>query len=263
MKISGLLNQWAVVSCLTLVVGTHVGCSKNPQAEADAVTSLKGMGVLVVKDNNSGLARVVNLSTMRDQSKSSEAVQQAAELLQPGSANFSGLTLTSEDLDAIAGMKSLNELVLNNTNVDDEGLKKLSGLKRLGTLYLVGTAITDDSFETIAKFPELKVLGLGRTNLTKSLAPLARLKKLTWIEISEMKLTDELFRSLGELPALQTVTMLGSEHNPAIVEELKERNDKLQFDISRGSLGGGFQPPNEEAHGHRISRRGGSGRIVS
>ncbi|MFO0911991.1 MAG: hypothetical protein U0795_03465 [Pirellulales bacterium] len=235
-------TAWLVTCGLMMAM---TGCSRSPEAEADAVQQLKALGVLTIKDNNTGFVKVVNLSTLDDPAKTADAVKFAAQLVQPASATFNNLTLSPEDLAAIGSMKTLNELNLTETNVDDAGVQKLSGLKKLGTLYLVGTKITDNSLNTISGFKELKVLGLGRTGLTGSFAPLNGLKKLNWIEISEMKLSDDLLKSLGQLPALQTVTMLDSEHNPKIIDELKATNNKLQFDIVRGSLGGGREEPEE------------------
>jgi tetratricopeptide (TPR) repeat protein len=74
--------------------------------------------------------------------------------------------LSVDDVDAIANLPRLVELVLFNTSISDEGLVKLANLQQLETLRLDGSAITDEGLVHLHGLKKLKHLTLTKTTVT-------------------------------------------------------------------------------------------------
>ena len=73
--------------------------------------------------------------------------------------NLSGSDATDADLKKkLAGLKSLESLLLSGTQITDAGLKELAGLKSLSTLWLNSTQITDAGLKELQQaLPECSI----------------------------------------------------------------------------------------------------------
>lgn len=88
------------------------------------------------------------------------------------------VTLSQQDLFAIASIPSLQNLVFLNCSVADDW-KALRGATRLTSVTLRGMAIDDSFLEAIATIPSIRELDILGTNLTADTAQiLSRLKNL-------------------------------------------------------------------------------------
>lgn len=77
------------------------------------------------------------------------------------------LPITDGDLRHLAGIESLQELMLAYTDITDEGLHHICGLPRLRVLDLWGTRISDEGLRVIAAAAAtLDRLNVGRTAIT-------------------------------------------------------------------------------------------------
>jgi formylglycine-generating enzyme required for sulfatase activity len=94
-----------------------------------------------------------------------------------GSQNLKGTTLGS-----LMALKSLTNLGLTASPVNDEGLAQIAGMPQLLTLDLGQTRITDACLPTLKSFPKLESLQIFQTELTDAalleLASIPTLKKL-------------------------------------------------------------------------------------
>lgn len=80
--------------------------------------------------------------------------------------NLGHTAVTDQQMDAIAKLKNLRVLYLNNTQVTDSGVSQLAPLSELRWLSLVATSVSDNSVETFSKLKNLSTLFLYEAHLT-------------------------------------------------------------------------------------------------
>jgi hypothetical protein len=96
----------------------------------------------------------------------------------------------------------------------DDLMPRLDGMAEVQALFLEGTDITDASLPIIARLPNLESLSIQRGNPGVTDDGLAALKghsKLTDLVI-QTRPTNNGFAALKELPALHSLTIMGSPH---------------------------------------------------
>jgi Leucine Rich repeat len=81
--------------------------------------------------------------------------------------NLSGTHLGDDDLRKIAGMISIEELRLADTDVTDDGIQWIVRLPRLKILSLRGTVISDTGLRMVSQQTSLQELDASDTNATK------------------------------------------------------------------------------------------------
>jgi RNA polymerase sigma factor (sigma-70 family) len=129
--------------------------------------------------------------------------------------------VTDAGLKELAGLKSLQSLILDNNPVTDAGLDELAGLKNLRTLDLRETRVTDAGLQKLAALPSLQALSLGATRTTDGgLKHLARLKTLQVLDLSGTKVTDAGLKELSGLKALQILDLRGTQVTGLGLKEL-------------------------------------------
>lgn len=150
----------------------------------------------------------------------------------------------------LAKLKSLKSLVIiNQSKLGDEGLAHLAGLKQLEAFSYIGTSMTGEPFKDFngwnnlkrssyrgsrmndagltaicEKFPNLESLVLAHGFYTdESVAGLARLKKLTRLEIGSPKATPKCLQHIVGLPLdyLQLGDGLDAPAGIAIIKDIK------------------------------------------
>ncbi len=131
---------------------------------------------------------------------SAESVANLAGMTRLGTLRLYGIPVADDDLDALAGMAELHELVLDSPRITDAGLARhiarlpaleslglhspritdagvahLAGLGRLRGLDLSGTRVTDAGLTHLLELTDLETLIVRRTAVTA--AGLAKLRK--------------------------------------------------------------------------------------
>jgi mono/diheme cytochrome c family protein len=135
-----------------------------------------------------------------------------AEIAQAASAE--GVTMTPVSSNLKDG------LILNAVNVaskfDDARLARLDKFAPYIVEAELGrTAVTDASFETLAKFHHLRALHLEGTAITGTgLAKLHGLTELTYINLSETRVTSAATTALGEIKSLKHVYLYNTPAQP-------------------------------------------------
>jgi len=214
---------WALI-CLT-------GCGPSASSEQSIVDDLKQMGVLVLKNNDSGFATVVNISVIADKASVSDAINKTAKLSRLTVFNAIGLELSSDDVTTIGRMSTLIELNLTTTNLDDDGLAKLTGLAGLNTLYIAETELTDAGMGSLDRFVNLKIIGLGANTITKPLTALTKLDHLQWIDLSSMAVGDEILAGLADVESLETISLQASTYSQEAFNRLKQARRDIEFKL--------------------------------
>jgi len=102
-------------------------------------------------------------------------------------------------LENLKMLRKLQVLDLNNTPLTDAGLANLSSLTQLTSLDLSNTPVTDAGMVHLTTLAELRHLNLQGTKVkVGGLKELASLKKIEKLYLSDVAVTDETLRALGE-----------------------------------------------------------------
>ena len=214
--------------CLTMATS---GCAPSADSEQSTVDALKKLGVLVVKNNNTGFVQVINVSVIADKENVSAAINDVAKLSRLKNLTVNHLDVSVDDLTTIGKMKTLIELNLSVTNLDDDGFSKLTGLTNLQTLYVAKTALTDTGMGSLNHFVNLKVIGLSAIAITKPLTALAELKHLQWVDLSAMEVSDEILAGLADVESLETISLPQSTYSPEAFDKLKQARQDIEFKL--------------------------------
>ncbi len=121
-----------------------------------------------------------------------------------------GKTSIGDDgLKALASCTSLKVLALDDLWISSAGLEAISGLKDLEELYLAATVVDDDASKLIVGFPKLKKLRLAKTHVTDAgLLTLSTSRALEELDLSENSLiTNTGMLHLGKLVSLKKLNL--------------------------------------------------------
>jgi hypothetical protein len=116
--------------------------------------------------------------------------------------------ITDDGLRFVAGLRRLQKLSLDGTNIDGSGLAHIRSLKGIELLTVSGTPLSDEGLEHIVTLSNLKMLDLSNTKITdKGLIHLASLKSLESLQIRDTAVTDNGLMHIKVLPSLKLVLL--------------------------------------------------------
>jgi len=189
-----------------LNLGSTRGVTDAGLAHVAKIKHLKWLTLDRVEISDAGLAALSGCKTLERLSLqqmpkvTDEGLKHVAALpnLQMLSLNF---TRINTGLEHLTASKSLQQISLMNTAVDDQGAAHLAGIPTLRRLFIWGTAITDASMKAIGTLTNLETLYLNRTKITdKGLEELKNLKQLKTLWLSETAVGDAGMAALTDLP---------------------------------------------------------------
>jgi formylglycine-generating enzyme required for sulfatase activity len=135
-------------------------------------------------------------------------------------------------LKALAGVKGLRHLSLENTLVTDAGLKTLTGLQSLRWLFLGKTRVTVAGVKELSRLSRLEGLGLEHTPVTDAvLKDLAGIKSLIWLNLSWTEVTDAGLKELAIRKNFRTLCIAGNRVTDAGLKELAGLKDLEHLEI--------------------------------
>lgn len=114
---------------------------------------------------------------------------------------------TDEDLKDLKSLTNLQSLSLFSSNVIGSGLVYLENIKTLRELYLGKSNINDNYIQNILLVNKLEILGLNYTDITDaSIITLKQLKNLRKLEIKQTKISAAGYEELSKaLPSCKIV----------------------------------------------------------
>jgi Leucine-rich repeat (LRR) protein len=137
-----------------------------------------------------------------------------------------GPQITDRGMDAIAKLKALKVLGLNDTQVTDAGIAKLAGLRDLNEVHLVRTNIGDFSMQILSEMPAIISLNLRDTKISdeglRLLSRLSNLKKLDLSETNAPGVTDLSGETLRGLTQLQELNLWSTRFSDEGVRQIAE-----------------------------------------
>jgi len=110
-------------------------------------------------------------------------------------------------LQQLAGLETLEELVLQESQITDQGLAHLAGMKKLRVLDLYRCRITDAGCAALGALTSLEKLELSYTLVTDAgLDPLHGLKKLKSLHLNGTQVSpDAIARLKRAIPACEVI----------------------------------------------------------
>jgi hypothetical protein len=206
----------------------YVG-SASAANEAAAAAKLTELGAFVQKGQAQQVA-TINLSPPEAKENLDAIVAELPALTRLTNLNALGAPLTDEHLRTVGQLDSLEALLLQETNVTDAGMPHLVGLDNLINLDLYGTGVSDKGLESVGQLHSLKNLNIGNTPVTGDLSELARLQSLEWLLIPDMKLSDDVVKTLANLGRLSHLSINGSTISEQALDELRKKKPNLTID---------------------------------
>lgn len=122
-----------------------------------------------------------------------------------------GTRVTDAGVARLAESRTLQWLSLDDTSLGDLSLASLAKVPQLTQLWLDGTQITAQGLASLENL-KLQFLGLNRTALGDEAVPaLVKLRGLDRLDLQQTRLTDAGLAGLLALPALNTLTLNGTQ----------------------------------------------------
>ena len=144
-----------------------------------------------------------------------------------------GSEVSADELDVYISelhhLPNLRSLSIENWHVTAAVLERLPELKQLESLYVSGKRIDDRVPEALCRFTTLRILSLHRTLITGSgIRPLAAMKQLTYLSLSDADLCDADLEWLLTIPALEEVQLSDNHSITDAGVDILARSDKLR-----------------------------------
>ena len=198
-----LLTCVSITAFVTLAISSSIlGCGGSAREKA-AVDQLRQLGALVVLDINKHASSLVLPND-------GEKIQQAMPLLPRLRylTSFSGINtpITDEALVTVGQLKSLTNVDLSGTGITNVGVSHLVGLSKLSSLNLASTKVTSNCLADVGKLKSIDILNLANTSLSGGFEHLAGCQDLSWLVLSELKLSDADAAAIAEHPNLKRLS---------------------------------------------------------
>ena len=117
------------------------------------------------------------------------------------------LHLTTKGYATLREIKSLRSLKVREAILTDAGVKEISMIPNLSCLYMNNQRITNKSLSYVADIPNLVGFDFQGTNPDGKFAEFKKLKKLKWLTLGNIVLTENDLKDLGQLKNLEHLTM--------------------------------------------------------
>ncbi len=184
--------------------------------------------------------RRINLQSSEISDESLSNIQ-ASDSLQ--SLRLDDSSVSDQGLKALArkdALPRLEELGLSKTLITDQGLQQLSAFPALEILHIAASGVSDEGLKTVAQFSGIRHLSLGdgwsRASVSvKGLEHLTSMPNLERLELNGIPLTDEAINTIQELPALESIGLIGAQVSSTGLHQLLNARPELSVRIDEWS----------------------------
>lgn len=200
--------------------------------DRDAVAALEAAGCRLTKNENG----VVTEIAVSSDSPFTDVMPSLAGVPNITVARFGGPGMTDEAMVHLKQLEQLKRLDLTDCpKIGDATLDVVAGIPTLDVLILRRTGITDDGLQAVTALPKLRAIDLRNTNISDAgVAHLSGMTSLIDVQLEKSKVTDDGVSALVELPLKSlnlNYTAVTDEAMPAIgrITTLEQ----LQLDAAR------------------------------
>src|SRR5262249_5924115 len=142
----------------------------------------------------------------------------------------------------ICKIKSLEDLSIGVTKINEESLIHLVRLKRLQKLEMRGLNITDVGLKAVGRCLNLRELNFGGPDYRPfgptDFTPLGNLKKLEVLNVTGAKVTDAHIKGLGMLSALRRLHLGRNEVSDVVLAEISPLKELRSLDLFQTRISG-------------------------
>lgn len=156
-------------------------------------------------------------------------------------------------LRSIGSLPKLEQIVLRDSPVTDEGAEILSGFAALRIVNLPQSHIGDEGIKKLSRIPNLELLRIGtdRAISADGLKSLCDAKNLRFVHLIGVALEDGALTPLGEIPALESLYIDGSQFSDEAISALLRRRPGLHLHLDQRHHD---SDPQASKHSHSISK---------
>jgi hypothetical protein len=143
--------------------------------------------------------------------------------------NLSGTAVNDEALTPLAECHRLEILSLDQTAIGDKGIKELSRLTCLRSISLRDTQVGDAGLMSLQPLPKLRNLSIDRTRVSNGgLAALQKFAALEYLTLYGMPLDEEGIGNLMELKQLKSLSVSYPHTDASTSAAHRELHDRLR-----------------------------------
>ncbi len=208
---------------LPFMVDTEAQASANSTGELAVETWVKKLGGSIRRDLASPSRGVLEInllnSTVKDEDLRMLANQKSLQVVILGNTQ-----ITNSGLAHLRDLLNLERLDLGNSAITDAGLIHLKKMEKLKRLELFRTKVGDDGLSHLAGLQEMSVLGLEGTQVSsRGLVHLKDLTMLSALNLSNTKVSDEGLQHLTRLRNLKQFLTEGTQVTGTARKQLQDR----------------------------------------
>ena len=241
------------LNALGLVYGLNLLDTRVTDAGLRYVATLLALQRLVLertKITDAGLAELGKLHDLRRLSLSRTGVTDAGLRYLQELPKLKALSLAHTALDGrglgdlLASRETLEELLLDDTAVDDRGVAPLGRMPRLRRVSLASTRVTDAGIAHLGELTDLQSLQIDGTTVTGAgVAHLARLAHLQELSLDDTKVGEEALPHLAKMTSLKLLSLVGTRLSPSAVNGLRRALPGTEIPPLVGSQSTSQAPP--------------------
>lgn len=172
------------------------------------------------------------------------------------------IRMTRRMINSIASVKSLRELHLSRSGIDDtdaaslaalpklevlrvsgaefrgDGLSKLASCRNLHTLQFSGSGLSEQAYQSLTELPSLKTLELGSSsNLdSKGIAKISKCRSIESLKLQYVAWKDEWAQELRKMPALTELDLRGCNATDRSMEAIGAISTLRSLDLTGNQI---------------------------
>jgi Leucine-rich repeat (LRR) protein len=167
---------------------------------------------------------------------SDDDLQLLADLPRLTRIDLIGPSFTDRSLSSFKGCKTLESLILRETEVTAAGLRQLQHASSLRRLFLIGSAVNDSTLTCLEAFPKLEELWLDETSITDQ-----GLENLKYVpQLKELYLSDAPLVNRGpvNLPRLESLRLARCRVSNSAMRDVGTLKHLVQLEFTECEVDG-------------------------
>ncbi|WP_425616285.1 hypothetical protein NA78x_006230 [Anatilimnocola sp. NA78] len=192
-------------------------------AEAEKINIIGGTNEDVLSLENLPTVKVLTIASSE---VTDAGLAKLSKLPRLNSLHVMHAKITPSAMGSLRPIQSLDFLLLAGEHITDEVLANVSDLTQLTALEIKRCPITSVGLTSIAKTETMEQLTLNGLSALREddLQVLQRMKKLHWLKISHLDLSERGLEHLAKIPSLETLCLCDERQSPLSVNDLDALN---------------------------------------
>jgi outer membrane murein-binding lipoprotein Lpp len=152
--------------------------------------------------------------------------------------------MTSAGLAVLARLPQLEHVRIRGAKLTDDDLRALCEIKSLQRLNVPQADFTDDGLAALAQLKHLELLRVGSPRVTDAgIQHMSQVQTLRWLHLIEIPITDAAVRPIVQLPKLESLYLDGAKLSDAGYDQLFAARENLHVHVDQ-------RHHDRDPHGH-------------